>query len=75
MAPAVKSCPNNYRVLLIESLHVQHPAQQWMREREYIGTIAICTWVLKLEKWQQLIIRIRWFEFNRVIETQLNTSS
>lgn len=76
MAPAVKSCPNNYRVLLIESLHVQHPAQQWMREREYIGTIiAICTWILKLKKWQQLIIRIRWCEFNRVIETQLNTSS
>lgn len=38
-APVVKSCQNNYRVLLIESLHVQHPAQQWMCEREHVGAI------------------------------------
>lgn len=61
MAPAVKSFPNNYRVLLIESL--QHPAQQWMREREYIGAItAICTWALKPEMREQLVMRIRWCE-------------
>lgn len=68
VAPAVKSFPNNYRVLLIESL--QHPAQQWMREREYTGAItAICTWVFEPEKWEweQLVIRIRWCECNTVM--------
>lgn len=63
MAPAVKSCPNNYRVLLIKSLRVQHPAQQRMREREYIGAKSM----REREKWQQWIKRIRWREFNTVI--------